>query len=127
MIKPKIEHVCLKKIYLDSYLIRQFARLIQSQSHCVECCNIISVSRKKHRIFSFAAGYIKQAQRFVRRTDFHNFIAHIGRLISPIIPVRFISLLIIHDLLLLRRISEKRINITMKNICKKRQDGKIGG
>ena len=59
MIKPEIEHVCLKKIHLDSDLIRQFARLIQSQSHCVERCDSISVSRKKYRILSFATGYIK--------------------------------------------------------------------
>lgn len=127
MIEPKIEHVCLKKIHFNAHLICESFCLIQSQSHRIKRRDVIAISRKKYCVFPFATSYIKQAQGLIRRTKFHHLIAHSGRLVSPIIPGRFVSLLIVHNFLLLRRISEKRIDIAVKNICKKRQNGKIRG
>lgn len=119
--QPEVKHISLKKIYFDFTLISKPLCLFKAGICCIKRRYVITVPCKKDGVLSFSAGHIKQTKRFDRRTEFHDFIAHIGRTYSPIVAIGFVTLFIIGNFSLLSSVSQKRIYAAMKYICQKRQ------
>ena len=119
--QPEVKHISLKKIHFDSTLIGKPFCLFKTGICCIKRRYVITVPCKKDGVLSFSAGHIKQSKRFDRRTELHDFIAHIGRAYAPVVAVGFITFFIIGNFSLLGRISQKGIYAAMEYICQNRQ------
>ena len=114
-----IRHIRPEKIHLHTDSLRQLPGFFHAGPGNVECRDRVTVARKEHRIFSFAAADIQHAVRPHGRTQLHDFIAEVIWVQSPVKAVLLISRLVLGQTL--RRIAEQCVDGRLEGGGQRRQ------